>query len=74
MEEIGQQLGQSSLVERLRSIDKDAWAEIANSNGLIYHMKIGMLAHQAADELELYVKKESAEGYKLAEKQKYAVG
>ena len=57
--------GQSSLIERLRSVDKDAWAEVTNPSGFSYHMKIGMLVHQAIDELELHVGEKLVAAYKL---------
>ena len=43
---------QTTITERLRSINKDAWGKIENSNGWAYHMNIGHLVHQAADEIK----------------------
>ncbi len=43
---------QSTIPEQLRNIDKSAWGEIENPNGTEYHMNIGLLVHQAADEIE----------------------
>lgn len=43
---------QVTIVEKLRNIDKKAWAEIENPNGWTYHTNIGLLIHQAADEIE----------------------
>lgn len=51
-EKLDELLGQSTVSKRLRSINKNAWGEIENPNGFKYHMNIGLLAHQAADEVE----------------------
>jgi hypothetical protein len=52
LDEQAAQSAQSTISERLRSIDKSAWGEIENPNGFEYHMNIGLLVHQAADEIE----------------------
>lgn len=48
----GLHAAQSTITEMLRSIDKGAWAEVENPDGWSYHMNIGHLVHQAADEIE----------------------
>jgi hypothetical protein len=42
----------ANVVDLLRRIHPDAWAEITEPNGWSYHTRIGGLVHWAADEIE----------------------
>lgn len=45
-------MNKSTLVEKLRAIDRDAWAKVEHPNGWTYHANIGQLIHEAADRIE----------------------
>lgn len=47
----------ATLVEQLRSINKEAWAGIENPNDWSYQTNIGNLVHQAADHIEMLTAK-----------------
>lgn len=52
MNEESKQAGKASTIDLLRRIHPNSWAEVAEPSGWTYHTNIGVLAHQAADEIE----------------------
>ena len=42
----------ATIVDMLRGIKKDSWAEVEEQSGWTYHTNIGVLAHNAADEID----------------------
>jgi hypothetical protein len=45
------------LVDLLRRVSVDSWAEITEPNGWSYHTNIGRVTHEAADIIEAQQKK-----------------
>ncbi|MCP4371767.1 MAG: hypothetical protein GY797_27160 [Deltaproteobacteria bacterium] len=42
----------ATIIEQLRGIKRESWAEIEEPNGWTYHTNIGLLVHNAANEIE----------------------